>query len=95
MRWFLALIVILPASGIGQSVNGTTGRPAKKGRKGEFYFSWGYNTEWYTHSNVRISQPELGNDYTFKNVQGHDHKGWNEQFFTKALTIQQYNYRLG
>ena len=67
----------------------------KKERKKEFYFSWGYNTEWYTHSNVRVNQPALGNDYTFKGVTGHDRPGWNEQFFTKALTIPQYNYRLG
>jgi hypothetical protein len=64
-------------------------------RKGEFYFSWGYNTEWYTHSNVRIDQPALGNDFTFRDITGHDHRGWDEQLFTKALTIPQYNYRLG
>ena len=51
----------------------------KKGkRKGEFYFSWGYNTEWYTRSNVHVSQPELLNNYTFVNIKGHDHKGWDE-----------------
>lgn len=64
-------------------------------RKGEFYFSWGYNTEWYTHSNVRVQQSELGNDYTFKNISGHDHKGWNEGLLSEALSIPQYNYRLG
>ena len=64
-------------------------------RKGEFYFSWGYNTEWYTRSNVHVSQPELLNNYTFENIRGHDHKGWDEGLFSKALTIPQYNYRLG
>jgi hypothetical protein len=64
-------------------------------RRGEFYFSWGYNTEWYTNSNVHVDQPELGNNYTFKNIRGHDHKGWNEGLFSRALTIPQYNYRLG
>ena len=67
----------------------------KKERKGEFYFSWGYNTEWYTHSNVSVSQPSLGNSFTFVNVRGVDHPGWDEQFFTKAITIPQYNYRIG
>ena len=37
----------------------------------------------------------LGNDFTFKNISGHDHRGWDEQLFTKALTIPQYNYRIG
>jgi hypothetical protein len=67
----------------------------EKKKKGEFYFSWGYNTEWYTHSTVKISQPELGNDYQFKNVRGHDHRGWDEGLFSKAISIPQYNYRLG
>jgi hypothetical protein len=64
-------------------------------RRGEFYFSWGYNTEAYTKSNIKISQPELGNNYQFNKVQGHDHRGWDEGLFSKALTIPQYNYRIG
>lgn len=67
----------------------------KKERKKEFYFSWGYNTEWYTNSNVKISQPDLGNSYQFINIKGHDHRGWDEGLFTKAISIPQYNYRLG
>jgi hypothetical protein len=63
--------------------------------KGEFYFSWGYNTEWYTHSNILINQPSLGNYYYFNHVKAHDHKGWDEGLFSRALTIPQYNYRLG
>lgn len=63
--------------------------------KHEIYFSWGYNTEWYTHSNLHISQPDLGNDFTFENIKAHDHRGWDGQFFTKALSIPQYNYRIG
>lgn len=64
-------------------------------RKGEFYFSWGYNKEWYTHSNVRVNQPSLNNNYTLQQVHSHDHPGWDEGLFRKPLTIPQYNYRLG
>lgn len=64
-------------------------------KKGEFYFSWGYNKEWYTRSNLKISQPELGNDYTFRRVTAHDHPGWDEGLLSKAITIPQYNYRIG
>ncbi|MFP5040768.1 hypothetical protein [Parasediminibacterium sp. JCM 36343] len=67
----------------------------KKERKGQFYFSWGYNKEWYTHSNVRVKQSSLDNDYTFKGISGHDHPGWDEGLFHIALSIPQYNYRLG
>jgi hypothetical protein len=64
-------------------------------KHGEFYFSWGYNTEAYTKSTVKISQPALGNNYSFLDVQGHDHRGWDDGIFSKALTIPQYNYRIG
>jgi hypothetical protein len=67
----------------------------KKEKKKEFYFSWGYNTEYYTHSNVRINQPSLGNNFTFEDIKGHDHEGWNDGLFSQAVSIPQYNYRLG
>lgn len=67
----------------------------KKERKGEFYFSWGYNAEWFTHSKVTIDQPELNNHYSFNQVRGHDRVGWDNRLFKKDLTIPQYNYRLG
>lgn len=67
----------------------------KKRRKGELYLSWGYNTEWYTRSNISISQPELGNDYKFNRIKAHDRKGWDNDLFKKGLSIPQYNYRLG
>lgn len=67
----------------------------KKERKGEFYFSWGYNKEWYTRSNVRIMQPSLGNDYKLLSVKAHDKPGWDEGVTSLPLTIPQYNYRIG
>lgn len=67
----------------------------KAERKKEFYFSWGYNKEWYTNSNIKINQPSLGNNYRFIGIKGHDHPGWNEGLFSRALTIPQYNYRIG
>lgn len=67
----------------------------KKERKKELYFSWGYNKEWYTKSTLKINQPSLGNNYSFTDVKGKDHPGWDDGLFTKALSIPQYNYRLG
>ena len=66
-----------------------------KERKGEFYFSWGYNKEWYTNSNVKVSQPSLNNNYTLYSVHSKDHPGWDEGLFSTPLSIPQYNYRLG
>ena len=102
-RNIVLVIALLPLFGLAQQTTTTqiiTSSPTKnsnkKVRKHELYFSWGYNKEWYTNSNVSVSQPALGNSFTFTNVKGVDHPGWeNEQFFTKALSIPQYNYRLG
>lgn len=44
---------------------------------------------------MHVKQEELGNDYTFNKVKSTDHKGWDEGLFKQALTIPQYNYRIG
>jgi hypothetical protein len=62
---------------------------------GSLYFSWGYNAEWYTHSTLHVKQSSAGNDYKLIGIRGHDHPGWDEGLFSKALSIPQYNYRLG
>jgi hypothetical protein len=68
---------------------------APKKKKNQWYFSWGYNKEWYTRSTVRVKQDALDNDYQMVKVRAKDNPGWNEGLFSKALTIPQYNYRLG
>jgi hypothetical protein len=89
------IILLLAACITGLAPVFTSAQKGNSKRKGEFYFSWGYNTEWFTNSNVHLSQPELGNNYSFLNIKGHDHRGWDEGLFTKAISIPQYNYRLG
>ena len=72
--------------------------PAKHKKKihiRSMYASWGYNEEWYTHSTVHVQQNSLGNSYDLVHVRASDHKGWDQNFFHKAFTIPQYNYRLG
>jgi len=67
----------------------------KKKKTGAFYLSWGYNTEWYTKSTVKVKQAGLGNDYQMVKVNGHDHRGWDKDLLHQDFTIPQYNYRLG
>ena len=89
-RLVFCVLMIIPFITVAQE------QKKKKERKGEFYFSWGYNKEWYTNSNVRVSQPGLHNNYTLSNVQSHDHPGWDEGSLLKIpLSIPQYNYRVG
>jgi hypothetical protein len=91
----IATTISIVVIALSFSPTSVTAQKNRRTRKGELYFSWGYNTEWYTRSNLHIVQPELGNKYTFRNIRGHDHEGWDEGLFSKALTIPQYNYRLG
>jgi len=73
----------------------STGAPVKKKHVHAWYFSWGYNGETYTHSNIHVKQSDLGNDYTLNDVHTRDHEGWNDHFLQEQLTIPQYNYRIG
>lgn len=95
---FAYLTIVLLLLGAGLPFSGFAQKqPEKKKKKfiKEVYASWGYNGEWYTHSTIHVSQPSLGNNYDFVHVKAHDHPGWNEGLFSKALSIPQYNYRLG
>ena len=81
---------------LSASICAQTPDAGKKKKNGSLYFSWGYNQEWYTRSTVHITQPGLGNEYDLVQVHGHDHMGWNNKsVFKQALTIPQYNYRIG
>lgn len=96
MRKFISILIVLIGSFILLNPTSVTAQQKEKKKpKGELYLSWGYNTEWYTKSNVKIKQPSLGNDYTFNNIKGHDRRGWDNDLFKKGISIPQYNYRLG
>jgi hypothetical protein len=70
--------------------------PDYVGKKGQLYASWGYNKEWYTHSDIHVKQESLGNDYVFRNTLATDKPGWNTtSIFHQAVSIPQYNYRVG
>jgi hypothetical protein len=60
----------------------------------EFFFSWGYNGDWFTTSDIQISQPSLDSDFTFVGVKARDSKGWTD-LFNHSLTVPQYNVRFG
>jgi hypothetical protein len=92
----LAMAAIFLSGAVSAQTNQDASKSKKKKeRKGEFYLSWGYNKEWYTNSNVYINQPSLGNNFKMRNVQAHDHPGWDEGIFDRAISIPQYNYRIG
>jgi hypothetical protein len=60
----------------------------------EFFLSWGYNGDNYSNSDLHISQPSLGNDFTYFDVSARDSKAWTD-LFNHSLTVPQYNVRFG
>jgi len=69
---------------------------AQKGKliKG-MYLQWGYNTEWYTHSNIRVKMGN-GDIFMLHNAKAHNRPGLTDIFTeTLQISIPQYNYRLG
>ena len=42
------------------------------GDRENWYFSWGYSRQQYAPSDIHVSQPTLGNDFTLRQVVGSD-----------------------
>jgi hypothetical protein len=59
-------------------------------RDGEWYFTWGYDKEFWAPSDVHVSQGALGNNFTIYGVHGQDDPGLNTDPFGP-----QYNIRVG
>ena len=72
--------------------------------KGTMYFTWGYNKDWYTNSNIHFKNTsgeynpvtkQIDNyDFTLYNLTARDHLGV-EHLLTTPISIPQYGYRLG
>ena len=60
----------------------------------EYFVSWGYNGDSFGKSDLHISQPSLGNEFTYLVVRARDSKGWTD-LFNHSLTVPQYNIRFG
>src|SRR5688500_11340159 len=60
----------------------------------EFFVAWRYNGDAYANSDLHISQPALGNDFTLVDVRIRDSKTWTD-LFNHSLFVPQYNFRIG
>ena len=67
--------------------------------EGKWYFSWGYSRQQYAPSDIHVSQPSLGNDFTLHQVNASDFPGnvadAANAFFKLDLTSPQENVRIG
>jgi len=64
-----------------------------------WYFSWGYSRQQYAPSDIRISQPNLGNDFTVHKAAASDYpadfRETIDSIFKLDLTSPQENIRIG
>jgi hypothetical protein len=64
-----------------------------------WYFSWGYSRQQYAPSDIRVSQPGLGNDFTVRQAAGSDFPATVQETVTAIrnfdLTLPQENVRVG
>ncbi len=107
---FASLLAILPCSivlaqGTGDAPstspqNSTTAK-VDRALSGEpnWYFSWGYSRQQYAPSDIRVSQPGLGNDFTVRQAAGSDFPATVQETVTAIrnfdLTLPQENVRVG
>jgi hypothetical protein len=96
MRKFSVFIVVAVALVLGiysSAFSQDAPKPEKK--HGTFYFAWGYNTEWYTKSDIHFVDHTTDDyDFTVHELVADDRPTLNK-IFEKDISIPQYNYRFG
>lgn len=60
-----------------------------------WYVSWGYNLDFWSNSDIHVSQPGLNNQFTAYDVRAGDDPEWTSGIFNKNLFSGQYNIRIG
>lgn len=63
---------------------------------GSFYFTWGYNRDWYSRSTIRFRNTTTDNyDFTFIDAAAHDKPDYYEFYKITKLTVPQYDMNGG
>jgi hypothetical protein len=64
-------------------------------RDAEWYGSWGYSKQYWAPSDIHVSQPSLGNNFTLYNVHGTDEFSSSDLFNPTDFFGPEYNIRIG
>jgi hypothetical protein len=74
-------------------------RAVKDSEEGNWYFSWGYSRQQYAPSDIHVSQPSLGNDFTVHQAAASDYptspSETLDSIFNLDFTTPQENIRIG
>ena len=94
MKQPLFYILLFPALLLPQIVKAQS-QDISLGKKGSFYFYWGYNRGFYSKTNLHFTGPNY--DFTLYDIRATDRPtplSW-EYFNPVTLTVPQYNTRIG
>lgn len=97
LRVLLLLTVSFPGL-IGLSV-AQDSKEQKPKKVGEFYFSWGYNRDWYSKSDIHVyrhdADPSKSYDFMLYDAKAHDKPDMQDYWHVDRLTIPQYDMTAG
>jgi len=97
LRVLLLLTVSFPKLiGLSVAQDVTEQKPKKIG---EFYFSWGYNRDWYSKSDIHVyrhdADPSKSYDFMLYDATAHDKPDMVNYWYIDRLTIPQYDMTAG
>jgi len=103
MKRYLLATGLLLSMAAPLAAQPTTSRPGQPdvqlpvGRHhGAIYFSWGYNRDWYTRSDIRFRNHTSDDyDFTFHDAKAHDHVSMSGFWKLSNLTVPQYDATIG
>ncbi len=88
----LLYMLMLSICSAGQTINRAE-EPEK--HSGTLYFAWGYNSDWFSKSDLHFEDHSTGNyDFTLYDVKAEDRPNLSH-LFDRDISIPQYSYRLG
>lgn len=68
-------------------------------KRGQFYFTWGYNRDWYSSSTIHFyntnPDPTKSYDFTLYDAKAHDKPDMENYWKPDRLTIPQYDMTIG
>jgi hypothetical protein len=92
MKFLVSIsFLLIPTCMLAQTVENKTG----KKNKGTFYFAWGYNSDWFSKSDLHFEDHAKDHyDFTLYGVKAGDRPNLSH-IFDRDISIPQYSYRLG
>lgn len=100
-RWFWVVSASMVHASLAMAQASATQASFDKAlsKPGNWYASWGYSRQQYAPSDIHVSQPSLGNDFTLHKVKASDFPsspwGTLQSIFKLDITSPQENVRIG